>query len=155
MGEYKEEEYTEEKAKAKRRAGVVSASILSGTFQDSLKEKKVLKRLNIMDYVHHGKDAFFREVEELNLNPSVLLDNWKAVKTNTEISRKLSKKLGIIMARERARRKKKDKMEKMLQQMLDDNDDKGTDSTTDSDDGDDSDSTASTDSQDDVKDSDT
>merc|ERR1712228_447661 len=86
--------------------GIVSSKILSQTWEDSLNEKKILKRLNVMDFVHNFKDSFFREVEELNLNTIALVNNWKIIQKHKGISRKLRLKLGIIMARERAKQKK-------------------------------------------------
>merc|ERR1712228_547329 len=86
--------------------GIVSSKILSQTWEDSLNEKKILKRLNVMDFVHNFKDSFFREVEELNLNTIALVNNWKIIQKHRGISRKLRLKLGIIMARERAKQKK-------------------------------------------------
>eukprot|EP01083_Nonionella_stella_P295142 1003112_1 len=99
---------------------IVSANILSDTVEDSMKEKRILKKLNVMDYVNNYKNAFFREVEELNLNAGVLVDNWNVVKKHDGLSRKLRKKLGIIMARERVKRKKKCKMEMMIDEMVND-----------------------------------
>jgi len=117
-----------------KKDGVVSSRILSGTYEDALREKKVLKRLNVMDYVRNYKNAFFREVEELDLNVDALLQNWQSIKTHDGISRKLRKKLGIVMARERAKRKKKEaqkeRMQKMIEEMTkseDESDDSETD----------------------------
>jgi len=106
MMEFDENEGDDEDKKEKKKHGVVSSDILSKTWEDSLKEKKILKKLNVMDFVHNFKDSFFRDVEELNLNPAVLLKNWKMIQQHDGISRKLRLKLGIIMARERARQKK-------------------------------------------------
>merc|ERR1711920_525399 len=103
MGEFDENEGDDEDKKEKKKHGVVSSDILSKTWEDSLKEKKILKKLNVMDFVHNFRDSFFRDVEELNLNPAVLLKNWKMIQKHDGISRKLRLKLGIIMARERAR----------------------------------------------------
>ena len=61
--------------------GVVSADILSSnSYEGALKEKMLLKRLNVMDYVRSYKNAFFREVEELDLNVNALVDNWDTIK---------------------------------------------------------------------------
>merc|ERR1712025_1033270 len=54
----------EEEKPVSKKNGVVSVGILSGTVQGRMAEKRLLKKLNVMDFVHHGKDVFFREVEE-------------------------------------------------------------------------------------------
>merc|ERR1712154_632544 len=109
MMEFDENDGEDEEKKEKKKHGVVSSDILSKTWEDSLKEKKILKKLNVMDYVHNFKDSFYRDVEELYLNPVVLLQNWKMIQQHDGISPKLRKKLGFIMARERTRQKKRSK----------------------------------------------
>jgi len=105
-----------------KKDGVLNASVLSETHEDSLREKKLLKKLKVMDFVSNYKDSFFREVEELNLNVDALLENWKDIKNHEGISRKLRKKLGIIMARGNAKRKKKEKMQNLIAEMIGDSD---------------------------------
>jgi len=54
-----------------------------------------------MDYVIKYRDDFYREIEELQINRQSLLDNWTFIKKHNMLSRKLKRKLGIIMARYR------------------------------------------------------
>jgi len=90
---------------------VLPANVLTNTVEDATQEKKILKKLNVMDYVHRYKDPFYREVEELNLNLDALLQNWSIIKRNATLGRKLKKKLGIMMARQRVQKRKQQKAE--------------------------------------------
>ncbi|ETO09092.1 C2 domain containing protein [Reticulomyxa filosa] len=81
---------------------ISSENLLTGILPNEKRnEKKLLKKLNIMDYVIRYRDDFYREIEELQINRDSLVQNWRSIKQHSSLSRKLKKKLGIIMARYR------------------------------------------------------
>mmetsp|Transcript_39657 Transcript_39657/g.49049 ORF Transcript_39657/g.49049 Transcript_39657/m.49049 type:complete len:262 (-) Transcript_39657:30-815(-) len=93
---------------------IKAENILSNNPVKSREDKYVLKSLNIMDYVHSYRDSFFREVQELNLNVESLWKNWQIVKKHKKLSRKLRKKLGIVMARYNTKKNGKRKKPKLM-----------------------------------------
>lgn len=101
----------------------ISGKLLSDDKSNASQEKKILSKLNVMDYVVRYKDSFFKECESLNLNINALIDNWQTIKKNKKVSKKLKRKLGIIYAREMKRRKKLEKKKKKEIEQQEDNED--------------------------------